>query len=79
MPLLLDYTLPRAEHMPAPMLFKDNGLVCTTNALGVKACGESGATGAIAPVINAVVNALRAYPGAEGLQIPRRRKQSGPC
>jgi aerobic carbon-monoxide dehydrogenase large subunit len=67
---LLDYTLPRAVHMPAAMVVKDNGLVCTTNAPGIKACGESGANGAIAPVINAVVNALRAYPGAEALQIP---------
>lgn len=66
----LDYTLPRAEHVPAAMVFKDNGLVCATNALGIKACGESGANGAIAPVINAVVHALRAYPGAEDLQIP---------
>jgi carbon-monoxide dehydrogenase large subunit len=42
---LLDYSLPRVEHMPATMVFKDNGLVCTTDALGIKACGESGANG----------------------------------
>jgi carbon-monoxide dehydrogenase large subunit len=61
---LLDYTLPRAEHMPAAIVLKDNGLVCTTNELGIKACGESGANGAIAPVLNAVVDALRPYSGA---------------
>jgi hypothetical protein len=67
---LLAFTLPRAEHIPAATAFNDNGLVCATNALGIKACGESGANGAVAPVINAVVNALRAYPGSESLQIP---------
>jgi hypothetical protein len=61
---LLDYTLARPEHMPAAMVFKDNGLVRATNALGIKACDESGANGAVAPLVNAVVNALRAYPGA---------------
>jgi carbon-monoxide dehydrogenase large subunit len=54
---LMDYCLPRAEHLPS---FKVGMEVtpCTHNALGVKGCGEAGAIGAPAAVINAVVDAL---------------------
>jgi carbon-monoxide dehydrogenase large subunit len=53
----MDYTLPRADDLPAI----DCGfhhVPCTTNPLGVKGAGEAGAVGAPAAVVNAVVNAL---------------------
>jgi carbon-monoxide dehydrogenase large subunit len=54
---LSDYCLPRAGDMPA---FKvdTRETPCTHNPLGVKGCGEAGAIGAPAAVINAITNAL---------------------
>jgi aerobic carbon-monoxide dehydrogenase large subunit len=68
---LVDYALPRAIDIP-PIVCIDNGVACNTNALGVKACGESGTTAAMPVVMNAIVDALRAFKGAERLQIPAR-------
>ena len=34
------------------------GTVCTSNSLGVKGCGEAGAIGSPAAVINALTNAI---------------------
>ncbi len=54
----MDYPLPRASDIPA--LVNDfNEVPCTTNALGVKGAGESGAIAAPPAVMNAIVNALR--------------------
>ena len=54
----MDYALPRADDLPA---FKVSTKVttCTHNPLGVKGCGEAGAIGAPAAVINAITDALR--------------------
>jgi aerobic carbon-monoxide dehydrogenase large subunit len=68
---LLDYAVPRAEHTP-PIRWLDNGLACTANALGVKACGEAGASAAPPAVINAMVDALQHCPPAKDLQMPAR-------
>jgi aerobic carbon-monoxide dehydrogenase large subunit len=54
---LMDYTLPRADDLPAFDL-GFNGTRCTTNPLGVKGCGEAGAVGAFPAVINAISDAL---------------------
>jgi carbon-monoxide dehydrogenase large subunit len=53
----MDYAMPRAGDLP---LFKVGTEVtpCTHNPLGVKGCGEAGAIGAPAAVMNAVVDAL---------------------
>jgi carbon-monoxide dehydrogenase large subunit len=53
----MDYALPRAADLPS---FKVATEVtpCTHNPLGVKGCGEAGAIGAPAAVMNAVVDAL---------------------
>jgi carbon-monoxide dehydrogenase large subunit len=53
----MDYTMPRASDLPS---FKVGTRVtpCTHNPLGVKGCGEAGAIGAPAAVINAVTDAL---------------------
>jgi len=52
-----DYAMPRADNVPA---FKVGNEVtpCTHNPLGVKGCGEAGAIGSPAAVINAITDAL---------------------
>ncbi len=53
----MDYAMPRAVDLPS---FQVDTRVtpCTHNPLGVKGCGEAGAIGAPAAVINAVCDAL---------------------
>ena len=53
----MDYCMPRADNLP---LFEveTNVTLCTHNPLGVKGCGEAGAIGAPAAIMNAVMNAL---------------------
>ena len=54
---LTDYCIPRASDLP---LFKidTRETPCTHNPLGVKGCGEAGAIGAPAAVMNAITDAL---------------------
>jgi carbon-monoxide dehydrogenase large subunit len=54
---LMDYALPRADDVPS---FKVGTKVtpCTHNPLGAKGCGEAGAIGAPAAMMNAVLDAL---------------------
>jgi len=54
---LADYCIPRAADVP---LFKvdTRETPCTHNPLGVKGCGEAGAIGAPAAVMNAITDAL---------------------
>src|SRR5262245_39118287 len=54
---LMDYALPRTDDLPS---FKvaTKETPCTHNPLGVKGCGEAGAIGAPAAVMNAVTDAL---------------------
>jgi carbon-monoxide dehydrogenase large subunit len=54
---LMDYALPRADDLPD---FKVGTKVtpCTHNPLGAKGCGEAGAIGAPAALMNAVMDAL---------------------
>ena len=53
----MDYAMPRADDVPS---FKVSHTVtpCTHNPLGAKGCGEAGAIGAPAAVMNAVMDAL---------------------
>ncbi|MFI4936219.1 MAG: xanthine dehydrogenase family protein molybdopterin-binding subunit [Caulobacterales bacterium] len=53
----MDYTMPRADDLPS---FSVDTTVtpCTHNPLGVKGCGEAGAIGAPAAIMNAVTDAL---------------------
>ncbi len=64
-----NYALPRATDVP-DVNWTDNGLPSRTNVFGAKACGESGASAAPPTVMNAIVNALGAYPRAWDLQMP---------
>jgi carbon-monoxide dehydrogenase large subunit len=52
-----DYCIPRASDLP---LFKidTRETPCTHNPLGVKGCGEAGAIGAPAAVMNAITDAI---------------------
>ncbi len=54
---LMDYCLPRADNFPhyEPEF---RGIACKINPLGVKGAGELGCIGGLAPVVNAVINAL---------------------
>ena len=54
----LDYAMPRADDLPA-FVSELVEVPSTTNPIGVKGVGESGAIGAPAAVINALMDALR--------------------
>ena len=65
---LMDYALPRADDVPS---FKVETKVtpCTHNPLGAKGCGEAGAIGAPAALMNAVLDALSSA-GVKRLDMP---------
>ena len=54
----MDYAMPRAADLPSIKVETVKGTPCTHNPLGVKGCGEAGAIGSPAAVINAVTDAL---------------------
>ena len=62
---LLDYCVPRADNVPSFKL-DTKETPCTHNPLGVKGCGEAGAIGAPAAVMNALTDAL----GVRDLEMP---------
>jgi carbon-monoxide dehydrogenase large subunit len=55
----MDYALPRAVDLPAFQSELDESQPCTHNPLGAKGCGESGAIGAPAAVVSALLDALQ--------------------
>jgi carbon-monoxide dehydrogenase large subunit len=54
----MDYAMPRADDLPSFTVETVKGTPCTHNPLGVKGCGEAGAIGSPAALINAVCNAI---------------------
>jgi len=54
----MDYAMPRADDLPA-MNVLSNPVPTPSNSLGAKGAGEAGAVGALAVVMNAVIDALR--------------------
>ncbi len=64
----MDYAMPRADDLPT---FKVSTKVtpCTHNPLGAKGCGEAGAIGAPAAMMNAVHDALLGV-GVKDIQMP---------
>ncbi len=64
----MDYAMPRADDVPSFTLDMCE-TACTHNPLGVKGCGEAGAIGAPAAVMNAVHDAL-ASRGVSHLEMP---------
>jgi aerobic carbon-monoxide dehydrogenase large subunit len=65
----MDYTMPRADDLPSFTVETVKGTPCTHNPLGVKGCGEAGAIGSPAAVINAVTDAL-AHLGINDVPMP---------
>jgi carbon-monoxide dehydrogenase large subunit len=53
----VDYTMPRAEDMPALDLTY-NEVLCRTNPLGTKGAGEAGTIGALPALVGAIADAL---------------------
>lgn len=53
----MDYCMPRADDLPN-FIVGMTQTPCTTNPLGIKGCGEAGAIGAPAAIVNAVTDAL---------------------
>ena len=69
----MDYALPRAADLPAiDVTFQ--GVRCITNPLGVKGCGEAGATASYPAVANAISDALAPLDvnGFDGPATPER-------
>jgi aerobic carbon-monoxide dehydrogenase large subunit len=62
----MDYGMPRADLIP-PIHGELHAVPCRTNPLGVKGIGESGTTGSLAAVMNAIVDAL---PAGAALDMP---------
>jgi carbon-monoxide dehydrogenase large subunit len=65
---LMDYALPRADDVPS-FTVSTRVTPCTHNPLGAKGCGEAGAIGAPAAMMNAVLDAL-APVGVTQLDMP---------
>jgi aerobic carbon-monoxide dehydrogenase large subunit len=61
----MDYAMPRASDVPSFKL-SHTTTPCPSNPLGVKGCGEAGAIGASAAVINAITDAI----GNNKLEMP---------
>jgi carbon-monoxide dehydrogenase large subunit len=64
----LDYAMPRADDLPS-FRVATKETPCTHNPLGVKGCGEAGAIGAPAAVVNAIVDALAPL-GVRDIEMP---------
>jgi carbon-monoxide dehydrogenase large subunit len=64
----MDYAMPRAAHFPS-FICKANEVPTPTNPLGVKGAGEAGTVGALAAVVNAIVDALSPY-GIQHIDMP---------
>ena len=65
----MDYALPRAADLPLFESETDESQPCTHNPLGAKGCGESGAIGAPAAVVSALLDALAPL-GITDLEMP---------
>lgn len=69
----MDYALPRAHDAPN-FTVASHPVPAKTNPLGVKGCGEAGCAGALASVMNAVVDALSVY-GIRHIDMPATPKR----
>jgi carbon-monoxide dehydrogenase large subunit len=65
----MDYPLPRATDIPTIEAGEFHGAPCATNPLGVKGAGEGGTTGALAPIMIAINDAL-VQAGAQPVGMP---------
>ena len=58
---LLDYALPRADHVPRMQIEFYEGAPTKRNPLGAKGAGEAGCCGASPVIVNAVLDALKDF------------------
>jgi carbon-monoxide dehydrogenase large subunit len=65
---LMDYGMPRADGVPS-FTTRIAEVLSPTNPLGIKAGGEGGTTAALAVVVSAIVDALRAF-GVRDVTMP---------
>ncbi|HEY5635470.1 MAG TPA: xanthine dehydrogenase family protein molybdopterin-binding subunit [Burkholderiales bacterium] len=65
----MDYAMPRADDLPEGFAVQAHPVPTGTNPLGAKGVGESGCSGAMPAVMNAVLDALRAR-GVQDLDMP---------
>jgi carbon-monoxide dehydrogenase large subunit len=65
----MDYTMPRASMVPMDMKWRGHPVPTKTNLLGAKGVGESGCSGSLPALMNAVMNALRPL-GIANMQMP---------
>ena len=65
----MDYSLPRADHLPDMKVQLNQDSPTKTNPMGVKGAGEAGATGAPPAVVNAICDALSDY-GIDHIDMP---------
>ena len=65
---MMDYWLPRAEDVP-PLRHLSLEIPSPNNSLGIKGVGELPNNGALAAVVNAVIDALRPL-GVEDIDLP---------
>lgn len=64
----MDYAMPRAHHT-CDIGFVSHPVPAKTNPLGTKGCGEAGCAGALASIMNAIVDALSVY-GIRHIDMP---------
>jgi carbon-monoxide dehydrogenase large subunit len=65
----MDYAVARADDLPSFVTECDESQPCTHNPLGAKGCGESGAIGAPAAVVSALLDALAPL-GVTDIEMP---------
>jgi len=65
----MDYAMPRAGLVPIDMKWRGHPVPTKTNLLGAKGVGESGCSGSLPALMNAVINAMRQV-GVEDIQMP---------
>jgi carbon-monoxide dehydrogenase large subunit len=66
---LMDYAVPRADHLPSIDTHTDETTPCKINPLGAKGVGELGTVGGTPTVINALIDALRPL-GVKHIEMP---------
>ena len=62
----MDYAMPRADNVGPPFKVGHNAVPTKLNPLGVKGAGEAGTVGALAAIMNAIVDAI----GSEKIAMP---------
>jgi carbon-monoxide dehydrogenase large subunit len=66
---LLEYALPRADHVPRMQIEFFEGAPTKRNPLGAKGSGEAGCCGATPVIVNAVLDALNDL-GVRHIEMP---------